>query len=35
VVEDCRAAGLPSVIEPVITTLPGRPKPAGSAEKDL
>jgi tagatose-1,6-bisphosphate aldolase len=35
VVEDCRAAGLPSVIEPVITTLPGRPKPVGQEKKDL
>lgn len=35
VVEDCRAAGLPSVIEPLITTLPGAPKPVGQLRKDL
>jgi tagatose-1,6-bisphosphate aldolase len=28
-------AGLPSVIEPVITTLPGRPKPVGQEKKEL
>ncbi len=35
VVEDCRAAGLPSVIEPVITTVPGEPKLVGQRRRDL
>jgi tagatose-1,6-bisphosphate aldolase len=35
VVQDCAAVGLPSVIEPLITTLRDEPKPTGTAAHEL